>query len=516
MGEGFIKYYKNLKKEYKIAFFATFIMALIAHFYKFANTLPNHDSVYNYYSDQNVLGSGRWALSAACGISSYYDLPWVNGLMSCLFIALTVVVIVKLFEIENPVLIAITGALLAVAPATTETLFFLFTADGYMIAMFLAALAVFFSRIEEKRTSRTILSAICVCVACGIYQAYVSFALVLAVCWFITILFDNKYTKQECMRWILRQIIIYISALVAYYVIWKLIMFLSGTAVNDYQGISEVGKISPYLLWHGAVSSVKTVIMYFLQWNVLEHGFTLYIVLNILFIIAMLIGMGVACVKSGIVKRKWALFLVVLCLIAVVPFACMWHFTSDSVGYRAMMLQSLSLLFVLTAILYEKWCSSITKNVLCVFLGVIIIHNTLIANISYFYMNLSYERSYAEGLEMVMEIHDLKDEYEFDEIIIIGDKLADVQWNEEKGLNAPSDRINILSSLLETSLLFNEEHTIPFLNATYGIELQKVGGEKKESILNNTRVENMPCWPSDGSMIVIDNVLVLKLSDKEG
>ena len=205
MGEGLLLFYRTkLKKEYKFAFFATFLIAILIHLYKFANTLPNHDSVYNYYSDQNILGSGRWALSMACGISSYYDLPWVIGLISCVFIALTVVVIVALFKMKNPVLIGLTGALIASSPATTETFFFLFTADGYMISMFLAALAVYWTRIEESRKSRWIFSGICICVSCGIYQAYVSFALVLAVCYFMDALLDNRHSKEQssgsCVR----------------------------------------------------------------------------------------------------------------------------------------------------------------------------------------------------------------------------------------------------------------------------------------------------------------------------
>ena len=167
-----LRFYRTkIKKEYKIAFVITFLITMLIHFYKIANTLPNHDSILNYYADQNVLASGRWALSLACGLSSFYDLPWINGLLSCVFIALTVVVIVALFKLKNPVVIGLIGALLAASPATTETFFFLYTADGYMIAMFLAALAVYFSRMEETRFSRLLLSGVCICVSCGIYQA---------------------------------------------------------------------------------------------------------------------------------------------------------------------------------------------------------------------------------------------------------------------------------------------------------------------------------------------------------
>ena len=224
MGEAAILFWeKKVKKEYRFAFASTFVITLLMHMYKFVNTLPNHDSIYNYYSDQNMTASGRWALAQACLLSSYHDLPWINGILSCLYIALTVVVIVAIFKLKNPVLIGLTGALLAAAPSMTETFFYMFTADGYMLAMLLATLAVYFSRIEETKKSRLVLSGVCVCVTCGIYQAYVSFALLLAVTYFMDVLLQNKYEKKEYLKWVLRQVIIYAVALAAYFVIWKLI-----------------------------------------------------------------------------------------------------------------------------------------------------------------------------------------------------------------------------------------------------------------------------------------------------
>lgn len=518
MGEGLLQYYQTkLKKEYKTAFFSTFIITLLIHLYKFANTLPNHDSVYNYYSDQNVLGSGRWALSLACGISSYWDLPWVNALLSCVFIALTVVVIVALFKIKNPVLIGLIGSLIAAAPATTETFFFLFTADGYMIAMLLAALAVYFSRIDENRLSRWILSGVCVCISCGIYQAYVSFALLLAICYFIDDLLQSNHCKQECIKWVLRQAIIYITSLAAYYVIWKLCMHFSGITANNYQGISEVGKISVGLLINGLISSIKTTILYFLQWDVLAHGFTLYSVLSIVFIIVMAIGLFIAIFKSRILNRKWAVLLLALCLMAIIPFACIWHFTSDSVGYRAMMLQSLTLLFALTALLYERWAKPVAKNAIAVFLLVVVFNNALMANISYFLLNLCYERTYADGVEMMSEIHDLQDEYDFDKIAVVGTRIYEVQHENidpETGKTQITGKIHMLSGLLETSLLYDSDHTTKFLDATFGLSLESLNRTQRNDLLHTEEVQAMGCWPAGDSIVVIDDILVIKLSDR--
>ena len=514
MGEGILKYYQtNIKKEYKIAFLSTFFITLLIHLYKFTNTLPNHDSVYNYYTDQNILDLGRWALSTACGISSYWDLPWINGMFSCVFIALTVVMVVALLKIENPILIGLAGALIAASPATTETFFFLYTADGYMIAMFLAAMAVYLSRIEETRISRFVLGGICICISCGIYQAYVSFALVLSVCYFVDVLLLNNHSSQNCFKWIFRQAVIYVTALTSYYVIWKLCMRISDTVARDYQGVSDVGNISVGVLLKGLISSIKTTMLYFLQWDVFENGFTLYSVLSCLFIIIMVVGLLISCYRSKILKRKWASVLFVLCLVAIIPFACIWHFASDSVGYRAMMLQSFSLLFILTALLYERWFKTIAKNIVCLFLIVIIFNNALMANISYFYMNLCYERTYAEGVEMMMEIHDLQDCYEINDIAIIGDRLPDVQWDifdSETGKIAPAGKIH----MLETSLHINSGHTIAFLRETFGMELETVGYTRLTELTESDEVQSMGVWPAGDSITVIDHTIVIKLANE--
>lgn len=517
MGERLIYFYQEkLRKEYKIAFVSTFIIAMLIHLYKFANTLPNHDSLYNYYSDQNMLGSGRWALSWACGISSYWDLPWINGLLSCIFIALTVVVIVALFKLKNPILIGLIGALLAASPATTETFFFLFTADGYMISMFLAALAVYFSRIEEKRKHRLFLSGVCACVSCGIYQAYISFALLLAACYFIDILLQNNHNKKDCFKWILRQLIIYVTSLVAYYIIWKLCMHFSGTIANNYQGISEVGKVSIGLLVDGLLNSINTTISYFLQLDLLKNGFTLYNILSVLFLIIMVVGLLISCFESKIWKRWWQLGLLLLCVIAVIPITCIWHFASFHVIYRAMMLQSLTLLFVLSAVLYERWAKPIVKNVVCLFLILIVFNNSLMANISYFYMNLCYERTYAEGVEMMTKIHAFQDEYDFNKIAVVGNRFNEVvhkSTDPETGEMQIIGKIYIFNSILEKTLLYNSDHVVSYLKTTFGLELESLDATQRNELLDTDEVQSMKCWPSGGSVTVIDDILVIKLAD---
>ena len=332
MGTGLLNFVKNkISKEQKLAFHVTFIFTLLVHMYKFTNTLLNHDAMYNVYSDQNMIGLGRWALKLACGMSSYYDLPWVNGVLSCVFIALTAAIIVTLFRIRNPILIFITGALLASSPATTETFFFLFTADGYMISMALAALSVYLARVEEKRIWMYVLSTVCACLSCGIYQAYISFALILAVCHLLYELMRNAYKPREYFLWILRQVLIFGLALAAYYVIWQLVLLRAGSSASNYQGISEAGTIKLDLLLQGLRNAYSFVAFYFFELAAWGSPWSLYGILNAVALIVLAVGVILASVKSGIIHRPWAIVLVVLCLAAVIPFAGMWCFTSSEI-----------------------------------------------------------------------------------------------------------------------------------------------------------------------------------------
>lgn len=515
MGTGLLNWVrKHTSKEQTLAFWMTFCMTLIVHLYKFTNTLPNHDGMYNVYTKQNMIGSGRWALQIACGFSSYYDLPWVTGIISCVFIALAVAVIVKLFHIKNPVLIFLAGGFLVSSPATTETFFFQFTADGYMIAMALAAAGVYLSRIGETRKCRFILSCIMICVCCGIYQAYLSFALILAVCHMIYELLRNEYEKRDYLRWFLRQVLIFGLSLAAYYILWKLSLKVSGIRMFDYQGMSEVGTLNLDTIVNGLKSALNSVKYYFFQLSK-DYGWSFYDILNAMMLIGGGFGLILAGIKTKLWQRPWALVLIVLGLVAIVPFAGIWHLTSSDLFYRPMMLQSLMLLYLLTALLFEDWAKDLSKNLVGLLLTVIIFHNAILANICYFHMNLCYERTYADLVDMMGDIRDMRSEGEFTHLAVVGNRFADVQWGfqNEKGELTKEGKFYLLSGLLEQNLLVDADQIGGFLRWYTSEDIPSASYATCQELMTREEVQAMPVWPAEGSLKIIDGNLVLKLSE---
>ena len=520
MGLGILEFLRQkVTKQQKTAFIGTFCFGLLIHLYMFSNYLPNRDAVLNFYTDQNMLISGRWALSLACGVSSYFNLPWIIGICSIFFIALTAVLVVTIFRITNPILILLTGGLLVSAPAISETFFFLFTADGYMIAMFLSALSVYLSRIGENRKLAMLVSSACICVSCGIYQAYVSFALILAVCYFMNELFLNSAPKTAYFKWILRQVCVFTFALVSYYLIWKLLLKVTNTAPSNYQGIDKVGTISADLLLNGLIRAFKSCANFFIQWNIFKFGLTPYIALNLLFIVCFIVGIIIAVIKSRLLSHQewWKLILVLLCLLAIVPFACIWHFVSNEVSYRAMMLHSLTILFIFTGMNFENWANHFSKNLVGLLLGVIIFNNALIANIGYTYLHLSYENSFAEATEILSEYRSLSQDHEINRIAVLGSRWDDVMMTDidpMTGEPTPIAQINVISDTIDKSLLYNSQQIYHYLNYVFQLDLEYVHRAERYTIFNLPEVQAMNCWPEDNSICVIDDILVIKLDNK--
>lgn len=508
MGTGLLEMYRQrVKKEWKQAFISAMLIGLCIHLYKFTNTLPNHDSIYNYYSDQNVIGSGRWLLSLACGISSYFDLPWINGLFSLVFIALTAAMVTEVLEIHNPVLIALSSGLLVAFPGITETFFFEFTADGYMLAMLLAALAVACSRVDRLSVKNCMAAGICICCACAIYQAYVSFALVLALIYFILGMLEERFSAAETRKWIAAQIAIYVGGLVMYYALWKVLMRIEGYTANSYQGIDTLA-FSFSTILHAIPNTLRTILFLIVEWNPLEHGWSLYAKLNVVFLLCGTIAVVYAVVKTRLYEKKVNLILTVLSLIAIPFVVCLWLFASEGVMYRPMMMLSFCLLYIFIGILFEKYFPMKAKNLFAALLMVIVLNNGIMANISYYYMNRMYFATLAEATEMMGRIHQLDTDTK--EIAVIGKKPIDLTLYNDK-----AQKIHMLGQLIEPSLLFDELHLIKYINETFYESYSGVDSEWSLEEVHAQPIEEMDCWPRKDSIQVIDDVIVIKLEEAD-
>ena len=137
----FEKIKKSILPQWKTSFCFALLFGLIAHLYKITNWLPNWDSLVFRYDSQNMLSMGRWFLPVASAASSFYDLPWITGLIAILFFALGGVVICKIFSVKKNITAALIGASVITFPTVTSVLLYNYVADSYALSFLLATLA---------------------------------------------------------------------------------------------------------------------------------------------------------------------------------------------------------------------------------------------------------------------------------------------------------------------------------------------------------------------------------------
>ena len=125
----------RIKPEWKLAFMAAVLIGLMVHLPMMLSDIPNHDGLDSMYFDQNMVTSGRWFLTVACGFSSYYSLPWLTSIFSILILGVTAAVLVETLQLKDRIRIVLVSGLLAVFPAIASTFAYVFTMDGYMLLL---------------------------------------------------------------------------------------------------------------------------------------------------------------------------------------------------------------------------------------------------------------------------------------------------------------------------------------------------------------------------------------------
>ena len=174
----FRKIKNNIPRQWIVCFVSALIVGFIAHFYKLTNWLPNWDSLVFRYDSQNMTELGRWFLGIVCSVSSYYDLPFLNGLISILFHALGAVCIVKTLNIKKETTAFLTGAIIVSFPTVTSVLMYNYVADGYGIAFFLSTLAAV---LMTDKKPKYLLALFLICLSTAIYQAYITVTIMLVL-----------------------------------------------------------------------------------------------------------------------------------------------------------------------------------------------------------------------------------------------------------------------------------------------------------------------------------------------
>lgn len=491
----------NWKRQWTIVFFSVILFGLAAHMYKLTNTLPNWDSVQNVYSDQNTIHLGRCFLTFACGISSYYDLPWLNGLLSLIYLGVSAILLCELFEIKNTPVLILTGGLMAAFPTVTSTFAYMYTADGYFLGMLCMTLAIFLT----LRTKRGWIPGLFLLgFGYGCYQAYITWAILVVLLWSVLQLLYTKLPMGEILRKWTCAVLCGVCGTVFYLLCNYILLAIQQVELSSYQGIS--GAVSGSALQPmTAMRQCLVDFAYFFIGPLSRMNFYSYLNIVVLLLIAVF---SVQQIVRAKIYRDVKRFLLLCICYAAVPFAAYAiYFISPETNYHMLMMMDMCLVYIYFLLFFdrlsEKGRFALTHWSILLVTGLVVYQFIVIANVSYHTMQRSYNKSYSVVQQMSERIKLLDGAQTCERITVFGQ----LPGSDEISFNLPPD----MTGITEGYIMSTPVHYQCMLAQDWELEYELAEESERLRIAAAKEYQSMPVWPEEGSIVVIEDTIVINL-----
>lgn len=494
-----------IKRTWKLAILSTWIVGLLAHAYRFFNLMPTWDSMYNYKGTGTTVALGRWFLEIVGHLSTEYDLTWINGAFSLIFISVAVVFLVDLLEIKNDISVILTAALVVTFPTVTSSFAFMFTADCYMFAFAMAVLGMFLS----FRYKYGFLGGMaCICISIGTYQAYLSVAMMTFLLVALKhLLLDEKSCKEVLFEdW--KAGIAIVGGAVLNNLMSALSIWLLQIDLSAYQGINSMGILSG----RGYLEALlKTWESFMHIWGLSTGEYTrTYSMANLIVLTLLFITTIVIVIKKKMCRSWPELLMAGLVCVALPICSYVIYFVSEQTAYHTLMEMGVCFLYLILIVYFEHdmWKQRglrIVKWIGVFALIIIVYSNTMNANRAYFNMQLSYEKSYALCSSILDEIDGLDATKETNEVAIMGRYHAG-----DEGLGTLLPDIHGASN--DVFLKSTDHYAIMWEN-NFGREFSVAIPEDIAKIYESNLYQEMPIYPYNGSVAIINDIIVVKLSE---
>lgn len=504
--------YSRMGKPEKMAFLSVMIFGFITHVHIFSINYIFHDSV-SLDGLGHTYASGRWALGLLNDIAQHivgvYQLPFINGFISLLLIALTAVLIINSLEVNNTIISVIIGSTLVAFPSVASHFAFMFTAPAYFFSMFLGAVSVFILH-KKPCVCSFVIGALLCCFSVGIYQAYLSFSASYALVIMLVFAFRHDASFLELLKKGLLFIAMLVAGLILYLLINKAFLHIMGIELTTYQGLDKIGKIDfrllPKAIFQAYYDQLSGLWLGIISCR-FEKNLTFANQILCLVLFCMLI------LKQSLSGRS--VLMAVLFLLTPLALNSVYIMSPGSMsGVHSLMRMSLVFTYVLPAVYLDihgknkinSKMKSIAFSVAMFILALVPFTYSYRDNIAYLNAELVEEQAEAYYGSMVTRIRSTEGYRDELPVAYIGSAISD----------STMTRLPMRGDIWTYILSFSLEDVVStdlwqeFCAIHLGWSPTVV--EDVSTLRQNEDVSRMPCYPDDGSIKIIDGTVVVKLS----
>ena len=503
------------------------IAGVTVHGFALFNILHNYDNILQQPRGYGAgITSGRWLLSLMGDfLDKYldlsYNLPLVNGLLFLVLIALSAAVVVNILQIKNRVSSVLIGCMMVTFPAVCATMAFRFTVVYYGFSLLLSVLCVWTA---ERGKLGVLLSVVCLACSMGIYQAYAPVSIGLLVLILMKDAMKEDADFQKLVGRGLRYCAILILGVLLYFVLLKLSMKLyaqNGPVIlNSYQGIDQMGQISltqlPKLLRRAWTSAALFSVRDYCD---LAPTKIIKILWSVLVLCILLVTVYILIYKK--VKPLPAAFCCVMGMLFPLAVNFIVIMCPDGNVYT-IMVYAFVLIGCVPLMLLERLPENTGRanrrisRFVSVITAAIIFYNGYYTNFNYtalYYANEQVKNYLTALTAQIRMAEGYTPEKKWAFLGEIQDPDMIDMWKDQwMGYEDPPYYGGIKSCTAEE--LLTTSYSFDFWVHSYiGYIPEKATQEEMQSLAAEEQVAEMPCWPSEGSIKVVNEYLVVKFQE---
>lgn len=502
------------KKIMKICMVYTFIWGLFAHAYMFLNNAISHDSLNEFNTDVfgNILRieRGRVLVPLYRIITrSVLTLPWLIGLISLIYIALAVFFVIKIFKIKSKAFIFIlAGIMTANITVTATAASFIHDLDCNMLALLLSVVAVYLWHRYKLGFAG---GAVLVGFSLALYQSYIAVTITLGIMVLVMKLLSGEKWKEVLVKG-LYGITMLIGGGVVYMITIKIVTYITGVAlvsggynsIDIALGLSIIDMIK--LAFEAYVGSLKLIV----------HSVSIYpstLTQGIHIIMAFISG-AVLLVALLTKKLRIQEKLLLVILVGVLPFGLdiayiLTNGMSHDLMHYAFWLMYLYLLLLVDWLVKENKKGEWIRGVAFALVLVLLWGNVQTANAIYLKKDQQQDATLSLFTKVMTRVECTEDYIPGQTPVVFVGK-PDAYIHRIPGFEFTT---NLRGGIYITTL---GSATRSFYSAYFRYVLLTPINLADQGVWNqieaDERTKEMPTYPQEGSIQMLDGVLVIKFN----
>lgn len=508
---------ESIRRNAKITVVSCFLWGILAHGMTMFNKFSSFDDVESLFGAGTTFSLGRWMLSIINVFSkkmygsTQYSVPVYNVALSILFIAFTLLFIIDLLKIQNKWSIFAISGIGVAFPVITGIFGYMFTAPFYAFGFLLAAGGVWFIYKYEKWYTYVIGMLILAC-SVGVYQAVIPLIVSLMLLKLFTLTLDTDISIVKIGKKAAGSVLACCGFMGIYFGINSLVLKLLHTSLSGYKGINNFGLTDPL----GYLKRVLNAYIEFfnptnhVQTNMYPFSLRIFYYFLLCFLVLL---MGKQFWYMWKKDRAHAVLSVVGFLFAPLS-TNLIYVMCDASAVSSLMLYGQVVIFIWFVVLLEnvsckqkKLTSHIYKCGIAL-IGLMCVLYVRFDNICYLKAAFIQEQTLDYYERLVTRIQSCEGYSENMKILYIGE----FNKSAEEFPTIPEFECVYINPYMDCDSMINNYAWKTSLKLWVGFapKLAEIG-----EISNVEAIDDMNCYPSDGSIAIIDDVVVVKFAENE-